>query len=172
MGKLGRSKRKERGKGREFNNVSCFFSRLGHSGQSFAIEGFQGKKGPCCSYWVWSISRLAGPWVPWVVRMSIAVKKSPHQSAICCRKGNPFRGPRASSCLALGNELSKETWADKARDFIGKGTQAENSRLREPRRATLPCGSQSRFYGDGISFQVVFGLSPWLRVITGGARIA
>ena len=61
MGKLGRSKRKERGKGKEFNNVSCFFSQLGHSGQSFAIEGFQGKKGPCCSYWVWSISRLAGP---------------------------------------------------------------------------------------------------------------
>ena len=29
--------------------------------------------------------------------------------------------PKPGSCLTLGNELSKETHADKARDFIGKG---------------------------------------------------
>ena len=29
-----------------------------------------------------------------------------------------------------------------------------------------------RFYGDGISFQVVFGQSFWLRVFPGGTRIA
>ena len=38
----------------------------------------------------------------------------------CCRKGDPFQGPKLGSCLTLGNELS-ETHADKARDFIGKG---------------------------------------------------
>ena len=37
----------------------------------------------------------------------------------CCRKGDPFQGPKLG--LTLGNELSEETRADKARDFIGKG---------------------------------------------------
>ena len=48
------------------------------------------------------------------------------------------------SCLTLGKELSEETRADKARGFIGKGTQVESSRVREPRRTALPRGSQSR----------------------------
>ena len=39
----------------------------------------------------------------------------------------------------------------------GKGTLVESSRVREPRRTTLPHGWQ--FYGDGISFQVVFSQS-------------
>ena len=38
-----------------------------------------------------------------------------------CRKGDPFQGPKLGSCLTLGNELSEETHADKARDFILKG---------------------------------------------------
>ena len=40
---------------------------------------------------------------------------------LCCRKEDPFQGPKLGSCLTLGNELSEETRADKARDFIGKG---------------------------------------------------
>ena len=39
----------------------------------------------------------------------------------CCRKADPFQGPKLGSCLTLGNELYEETRADKARDFIGKG---------------------------------------------------
>ena len=39
----------------------------------------------------------------------------------CCRKGDPFQGPKLGSCLTLGKELSEETHADKQRDFIGKG---------------------------------------------------
>ena len=39
----------------------------------------------------------------------------------CCRKVNPFQGLKLGSCLTLGNELSEETCADKARDVIGKG---------------------------------------------------
>ena len=39
----------------------------------------------------------------------------------CCRKGDPFQGPKLGSCLTLGKELSEETHADKPRDFIGKG---------------------------------------------------
>ena len=34
---------------------------------------------------------------------------------------DPFQGPKLGSCLTLRNELSEETHADKARDFIGKG---------------------------------------------------
>ena len=40
--------------------------------------------------------------------------------AKCCRKGDPFQGLKLGSCLTLRNELSEETHADKARDFIGK----------------------------------------------------
>ena len=39
---------------------------------------------------------------------------------MCCRKGDPFQGPKLGSSLTLRNELSEETHADKARDFIGK----------------------------------------------------
>ena len=56
---------------------------------------------------------------------------------LCCRKGDPFQGPKLDSCLILRKELSKETRADKARDFIGKGTRVESSRVREPRRSRL-----------------------------------
>ena len=56
----------------------------------------------------------------------------------------PYRVSRVGSCLTLGKELSEKTRADKARDFIGKGTQVESSRVREPRRTALPRGSQSR----------------------------
>ena len=59
------------------------------------------------------------------------------------------------SCLTLGNELSEETHVLTKQDILlgksdwteqwGKGTQ-ENS-------------SVTVFYGDGISFQVLFGQS-------------
>ena len=35
------------------------------------------------------------------------------------QEGGPLPGPRGVSCLILGNELC-ETYADKARDFVGK----------------------------------------------------
>ena len=60
----------------------------------------------------------------------------------CCRKGDPFQGLKPGSCLTLRREFSEQTRADKARDFIGKGTQVESSRVREPRKTALPRGSQ------------------------------
>ena len=78
---------------------------------------------------------------------------------MCCRKGDPFQGPKLGSCLTLGNELSEETHVlTKQEILLGKGTRVESSRVREPRRTALPCCSL-RFYGDGISFRVVFGQS-------------
>ena len=67
-----------------------------------------------------------------------------HQS-FCCRKGDPFQGPKLSSCLTLGDELSRETHVlTKQEILLGKGTRVESSWVREPRRTALPCGSQSR----------------------------
>ena len=62
----------------------------------------------------------------------------------CCRKGDPFQGPNLGSCLTLGNELSEETSVlTKQEILLGKGTQVENSRVREPRRTALLHGLQS-----------------------------
>ena len=64
---------------------------------------------------------------------------------LCCRKWDPFQGPRMGSCLTLKNELSKETHAlTKQEILLGRGTQAESSRVREPRRTALPRGLKSR----------------------------
>ena len=48
-------------------------------------------------------------------------RRVPARVAICCRKRDPFQGPKLGSCLTLRKELSEETYADKARDFIGRG---------------------------------------------------
>ena len=68
-----------------------------------------------------------------------------HFSHRCCRKGDPFQGPKLGSCLTLRNELSEETHVlTKQEILLGKGTRVESSRVREPRRTALPRGSQSR----------------------------
>ena len=80
-----------------------------------------------------------------MVRMSVSAKKSPTRVAICCRKGDPFQGPKLGSCLTLRNESSEETHVlTKQNILLGKGTQVESSRVREPRRIVLLRGSQSR----------------------------
>ena len=62
----------------------------------------------------------------------------------CCRKGDPFQGLKLGSCLTLRNELSEETHVlTKQEILLGKGTQVESSRAREPRRTALPRGSKS-----------------------------
>ena len=65
--------------------------------------------------------------------------------SLCCRKGDPFQGPKLGSCLTLGNELSEETHVlTKQEILLGKGTWVESSRVREPRRTPLSHGLQSR----------------------------
>ena len=58
------------------------------------------------------------------------------------RRDNPFQGLRMGSCLTLRNELSKETCADKAKDFTGEGRPGREQQVREPRRTALLSGSQ------------------------------
>ena len=42
--------------------------------------------------------------------------------SVCCRKGEPFQGPRAGSCLTLRNELSEETQVlTKQETLLGRG---------------------------------------------------
>ena len=61
-------------------------------------------------------------------------------SRYCCRKGDPFQGPKLGSCLTLGNELSEETHVmTKQELLLGKGTRVESRRVREP-RTPLPRG--------------------------------
>ena len=63
----------------------------------------------------------------------------------CCRKGDPFQGPKVGSCLTFRNELSEETHVlTKQEILLGRGARVESSRVREPRRNALPHGSQSR----------------------------
>ena len=54
--------------------------------------------------------------------MSVSAKKNPTRVTICCRKRDPFQGPKLGSCLTLGNELSEETHVlTKQEILLGKG---------------------------------------------------
>ena len=61
------------------------------------------------------------------------------------QEGRPFPGPKWGSCLTLGNKLSEETHVlIKQEILLGRGVQAESSRVREIGRTVRPRGSQSR----------------------------
>ena len=48
-------------------------------------------------------------------------------------------------CLTLGNELCEETHElTKQETLLGRGTRAESSRVRGPRKTVLPHGLQSQ----------------------------
>ena len=82
---------------------------------------------------------------------------------IYCRKGDPFQSPRVGSCLTLGNELSEETHVlTKQETLLGRGTRAESSRIREPRRTALPHSSQSQVLQQWGQLPVVPGQSSCL----------
>ena len=64
--------------------------------------------------------------------------------SLCCRKADPFQGPKLGSCLTLGNELAEETHVlTKQEILFGKGAWVESRRVREPGRTVLSHGSQS-----------------------------
>ena len=57
----------------------------------------------------------------------------------------PLPGPETELLSNTQKRIVQgDTCADKARDFIGKGTRVESSRVREPRRTALVRGSQYR----------------------------
>ena len=66
------------------------------------------------------------------------------------QEGGPCQGPKGGPCLAFRNELSEETHVlMKPEALLGRGTQVESSRLREP-RTDLPRGSQSLCIADPV----------------------
>ena len=81
------------------------------------------------------------------------------------QEGRPLPGPETG---LLSNTQNWIVWGDtcagKARDFIGKGHPGGE---KEGRGTQENCSAM--FYGDGISFLVVFSQSFWLRVLPGGA---
>ena len=83
-----------------------------------------------------------------------------HPTQACCRKADPFQGLKPCSCLTLRNELSEETHVlTKQEILLGKGARVESSRVTEPGELLCRMARSLGFYGDGISFQVVFGQS-------------
>jgi len=61
------------------------------------------------------------------------------------QKVDSFQGPGVDSCITLGNESSKEIHVlIEQKTSLERGTWAGESRVREPRRTALPCGSQSQ----------------------------
>ena len=79
------------------------------------------------------------------------------QLASCCRKGDPFQGPKLGSCLTLRNELSEETHVlTKQEVLLGRGARAESSRVGNPGGLLCHMARSLGFYDAGISFWVVF----------------
>lgn len=61
------------------------------------------------------------------------------------QEGGHLPGPKSEHLLALGEEFSEETQQlTKQESLLERGTRTESSSIREPRRATLPCGGQSQ----------------------------
>ena len=61
------------------------------------------------------------------------------------QEGGPLPGPETGLLLTLRNELSEGTHVLTKQEILsGKGAQVESRRVREPRRAALSRGWQSR----------------------------
>ena len=65
--------------------------------------------------------------------------------------------------------LKRHMCWQRKRFYWERAPRVESSRVREPRRTAL--ARSLGFYGDGISFRVVFSQSFWLRVLPGGAGL-
>ena len=105
------------------------------------------------------------------------------------QEGGLLPGPQSGLLSNTQNELSEETHLlTKQEILLGKGPRVESSRVRKPRRTALPVSTTAvarslGFYGDGISFLVVFSQSSdsesflvvqprWMPArIQGGGRI-
>ena len=66
------------------------------------------------------------------------------------QKGRMLVQPRSGSCLILRNELSRETHADKARDFIGKGAGGEQQGKETKENCSATWLTASYFMGIGF----------------------
>ena len=85
------------------------------------------------------------------------------EEAICARllqEGGPLQGPKLGSCLTLGDELSEETHVlTKQEIFLERAPRWRAGGRGNPGELLCCVAHNLRFYGDGISFRVVFGQS-------------
>ena len=124
--------------GREVNKVSYSLLGWGTLASCLCQEETRDKRVPVMtSGFSVSMGKLVPEYSEW------SGCQSQQRVAICCRKADPFKGPKLDSCLTLGNELSKETHVlMKQENLLGTGIWVESSRVKEPRRTSLPIGSQ------------------------------
>ena len=143
-GRIGRVKeRKERGKVRKVNKVSCSLPGWGTLASCPCQEETRDKRVPVAAAGSGPLAGKLAPEYPEWSGCQSQQRRVPARVAICCRKADPFQGLKLGSCLTLGNELSEETHVlTKQEILLGKGTWVESSRVREPRRTALMCGSQ------------------------------
>ena len=81
-------------------------------------------------------------------------------TVVLLQKEDPFQGPKLGSCLTLGNELSAETHVlTKQEILLGKGTGWRAGGEGNPGELLCRVARNVGFYGDEISFRVVFGQS-------------
>ena len=79
----------------------------------------------------------------------------------------PLPGPKSGLLSNTQRWIVRgDTCADKVKDFIGKGRPGGEQYPGEP---LCHVARSLGFYGDGVSFWVVFSRSFWLRVLPGGA---
>ena len=77
---------------------------------------------------------------------------------LCCRKGDPFQGPRVYSCLTLRNESSEETHVlTKHAILLEKGTQAESRTVRGTQQG---CSTTWPSVSGFMAMGLVSGLFP------------
>ena len=102
------------------------------------------------------LSRFVIPFLPRSKCLLISWLQSP-SAMILLQEGGTLP---VTKSLTLRNELSKEThMLTKQKSLLGRGTWAERCRVRNPGELLCRVARSLGFYGDGISFQVVFGQS-------------
>ena len=138
IGGIEKRKRERRGKRSIKSPVPSLVKALW---PAITSGGDQGQNGPSCGPWVWSTSGWAGLRVPQVVRMSVVVKKRSHQSRHLLQEGKPLPGSESGLLFNIQKWIIwRDTHADKARVFIGKGLPGT-----EPKgKGTQGTGSQSQ----------------------------
>ena len=110
-------------KGREVNKVSCSLPCQGTLASCPRQEETRGKRVPVAAAGSGPLAGKLAPEYPKWSGCQSQQRRVPVRVAICCRKADPFQGPKLGSCLTLGNELSEEThMLTKQETLLGKGT--------------------------------------------------
>ena len=75
------------------------------------------------------------------------------------QEGDPFQGPKWHSCLTLGNELRRNTYWQSKRLYWEGVSRWRTDRQGNPGGLLCHVAHSPGFYGDGISFWVVWPIT-------------